>query len=128
MEWGHIGKEHTWSGNKYGEGTHTDIWSGGIHRGRTHIQWRHIRGGNIHRDEIYIERGHTWKKDTHRHIEWGYTWRRDTHRVGTHTGSRHTWSGDIHGEGTHKDGIYTERGHTKSHGVGTHTKKEQIWR
>ena len=39
MEWGHIGKGHKWSRDKYGEGSYTDKWSGDTHGVGTHMEW-----------------------------------------------------------------------------------------
>lgn len=64
-----MGKRHTWSEEKYREGTHTDTWSEGTHGGRAHMEWGPIWRGDICGDEIHKERGHTRRGDIYRHIE-----------------------------------------------------------
>ena len=35
------------------------------------MKWGHTWGGDIYRDGIHTEKGHTRRGDTHRHIKWG---------------------------------------------------------
>ena len=68
IEWGHIGKGHTWSTDKYVEGTNKDTWSGDRYGKRTHTEMGYTRRGDIHREKtdeegiygvrIYIKRGY----------------------------------------------------------------------